>query len=140
MRDLARWIVHAAETGLTGIYDGIGPTLTRGALLAGCEAALGVPCTFRWIDRAFLEQHDVRRWAGPRSLPLWLPLPDFAGFATRDTTPAREAGLRVRPLAETARDTFDWQRASNGLVVGLTPDEEKDVLAAWHARPPGSGR
>jgi hypothetical protein len=39
-------------------------------------------------------------------------------------------------MTETARDTLDWQRASNGLVVGLTPREESDVLAAWHARSP----
>jgi nucleoside-diphosphate-sugar epimerase len=134
VRDLAQWMVRAAEVGLIGIYDGIGPTRTRGALLTGCAAAVGSSCAFTWVDRAFLEQHDVRRWAGPRSLPLWLPLPDFAGFSTRDTTPARKAGLTVRPLSETARDTLDWLRASNGPVVGLTADEESAVLAAWHAR------
>jgi 2'-hydroxyisoflavone reductase len=139
VRDLAQWIVHAAKVRLTGIFDGIGPTLSRGELLRACAAALGSSCTFTWVDRAFLEQHDVRRWAGPRSLPLWLPLPDYAGFATRDTTPARAAGLAVRPLAETARDTLDWLRASNGAVVGLTADEESDVLAAWHARDEVSG-
>lgn len=139
VRDLAQWIVHAAATGLTGIYNGIGPTRSRGAWLAECAAALSSSCTFTWVDRAFLEQHDVRRWAGPRSLPLWLPLPDYAGFATRDTTPAREAGLTARAVTETARATLDWLRASNGPVVGLTPNEERDVLAAWHARPPGNG-
>jgi nucleoside-diphosphate-sugar epimerase len=132
-RDLAQWIVHAAQSGLTGIYDGIGPTRTRGELLAECAAALGSSCTFTWVNRAFLEAHDVRRWAGPRSLPLWLPLPDFAGFATRDTTPARNAGLNLRALSETARDTLEWLRTSNGPVVGLTTDEEREVLAAWHA-------
>ncbi|HTO65639.1 MAG TPA: NAD-dependent epimerase/dehydratase family protein [Bradyrhizobium sp.] len=140
VRDLAQWIVHAAETGLTGIYNGIGPTRARGAWLAECAAALGSSCTFTWVDRAFLEQHDVRRWVGPRSLPLWLPLPDYAGFATRDTASAREAGLTARTVSQTARDTLAWLRASNGPVVGLTPDEESDVLAAWFARSPGSGR
>jgi nucleoside-diphosphate-sugar epimerase len=134
VRDLAGWIVHAAEVGLTGIFDGIGPIRTRGELLDTCAAALGSSCTFTWVDRAFLDQHDVRRWAGPRSLPLWLPLPDYAGFATRDTTPARDAGLSLRPLSETARDTLDWMHATNGPVVGLTADEERDVLSAWHAR------
>ena len=65
---------------------------------------------------------------------MWLPLPDYAGFATRDTTPARRAGLALRPLADTARDTFDWLRHCNGRVTGLTADEEREVLAAWHAR------
>lgn len=133
VRDLAQWIVHAAAVRLTGIYDGIGPVRTRGELLIECAAALNASCRFTWVDRAFLEAHDVRRWAGPRSLPLWLPLPDFAGFMTRDPSPARAAGLTARPLGVTARDTLHWLRAGNGPVVGLTTDEEKHVLAAWHA-------
>ncbi|AHY53837.1 oxidoreductase [Bradyrhizobium japonicum SEMIA 5079] len=133
VRDLAQWIVHAAEIGLTGIYDGIGPIRTRGELLAECAGALNPSCKFTWIDRAFLDAHDVRRWAGLRSLPMWLPLPDFAGFMTRDTSPAREAGLISRPPSVTARDTRSWLRTSNGPVVGLTEDEEKALLAAWHA-------
>ncbi|NJO21639.1 MAG: NAD-dependent epimerase/dehydratase family protein [Sphingomonadales bacterium] len=116
VRDLAQWIVHAAQTRLTGVYDGIGPTLTRGQLLAECAAALGSSCTFAWVNRAFLEEHNVRCWAGPRSLPLWLPLPDYAGFAIRDATPARNAGLKLRALSETTLDTLGWLRASNGLV------------------------
>lgn len=133
VRDLAQWIVHAAETRLTGIYDGIGPIRTRGEFLAECASALDASCTFTWIDRTFLEAHDVRRWAGPKSLPLWLPLPDFAGFMARDTLPAREAGLNARPVGVTARDTLHWLRVSKGPVVGLTAEEEKDVLDAWHA-------
>lgn len=133
VRDLAQWIVHAAETGLTGIYDAIGPIRTRGEFLAECASALNPSCRFTWIDRAFLEAHDVRRWTGPRSLPMWLPLPEFAGFMTRDTSPAREAGLTARPPSVTARDTRSWLRTNNGPVVGLTEEEEKAVLTAWHA-------
>ena len=139
VRDLAQWIVHAAQAHLTGIYDGIGPTRTRGELLSECAAALGSSCTFTWVNRAFLEEHDVRCWAGPRSLPLWLPLPDFAGFATRDTTPARNAGLNLRALSETARDTLAWLRTSKGPIVGLTINEERELLATWHARCQDSG-
>ena len=134
VRDLARWIVLAAETRLTGTFDGIGPSFTRGQFLAQCAAAVGSSCTFTWADRAFLESHDIRRWSGPRSLPLWLPLPDFAGFSTRDTSPARAAGLTVRPLAQTARDTLVWTRATVAAVTGLTADEERAALEAWHAR------
>lgn len=134
VRDLAQWIVHAAEIRLTGTYDGIGPVRTRGEFLAECASALNPSCTFTWVDRAFLEAHDVRRWAGPRSLPMWLPLPDFAGFLTRDTSPARAAGLISRPVAVTAHDTLRWLNASNGPVIGLAADEERDVLAAWHAQ------
>ena len=136
VRDLARWIVHAAQTGLTGCFDGIGPSCTRAAFLALLAAAVGASCTFTWADRAFLERHDIRRWSGPRALPLWLPLPDYAGFATRDAAPARAAGLTPRPLAETARDTLSWARSAGGPVTGLTAEEERAALEAWHASTP----
>jgi nucleoside-diphosphate-sugar epimerase len=137
VRDLAQWIVHAAQTGLTGIYDGTGPTRTRGALLTECAAALGASCTLTWVNQAFLEAQDVRPWSGARSLPLWLPLPDHAGFASRDTAPARDANLTVRPCSDTARDTLDWLRTAYGRVDGLTMEEERQVLTAWHAKDRG---
>jgi 2'-hydroxyisoflavone reductase len=138
VRDLAQWIVNAAQTRLTGYFDGIGPSYTRGRFLAECADALGSSCTFTWVDRAFLESHDIRRWTGPRSLPLWLPLPDFAGFNTRDTSPARDSGLTVRTLSETARDTLSWARTAGGPVTGLTADEESTALKAWRASRPQS--
>lgn len=128
VRDLAQWIVHAAQVRLIGTFDAIGPSFTWANFLAHCAGS--TPCTFTWADRAFLEQHDVRRWSGPRSLPLWLPLPEFAGFMTRDTSPARDAGLTTRPLSETARDTLSWMRRAGGAVTGLTAEEESAVLAA----------
>jgi hypothetical protein len=126
--------VHAAQTGLTGCFDGIGPSFTRGQLLAECVQALDASCSFTWVDRAFLESQNIKRWAGPRSLPLWLPLPEFAGFNTRDSSPARDAGLTVRPLSQTTRDTLSWARGAGGPVTGLTADEERTALKAWHAR------
>jgi 2'-hydroxyisoflavone reductase len=134
VRDLAQWIVHAAQTGLTGSYDATGPTRSRGALLTECAAALGASCTLTWVDSAFLEAQGVKPWSGPRALPLWLPSPDYAGFATRDTTPARDAGLTVRTIAETARGTMAWLRSAQGRIDGLSADEERQVLIAWHAR------
>jgi len=132
VRDLARWIVHAAQTRLAGCFDAIGPSYTRGRFLAECAEALGSSCTFTWVDRAFLENQDIRRWSGPRSLPLWLPLPEFAGFNTRDTSPARDCGLTVRTLSGTARDTLAWAQTAAAPVTGLTAAEESTALKAWH--------
>lgn len=134
VRDLAAWILHAAETGLTGTFNATGPAIPRAQFLADCTAA--ATCRFTWVDRAFLETQDVKRWSGPRALPMWLPLPDFAGFNTRDIGLARAAGLTFRPLADTARDTLAWARATGAQPTGLTPAEEAAILAAWHARLP----
>jgi nucleoside-diphosphate-sugar epimerase len=134
VRDLAKWIVSCAEMGRIGCYDGVGVPLPRGEFLTTCARAIGADCTFTWVDQDFLKSQDVRRWAGPRSLPLWLPLPEFAGFLTRDATLAREAGLTTRSLENTARDTLAWHSGAHVPLTGLTTDEEAAVLKAWQAR------
>jgi hypothetical protein len=49
---------------------------------------------------------------------------------------ALDAGLRPRPLTETARDTLAWLQVSGaaGGSVGLDGRRERELLAAWHAR------
>ncbi len=134
--DLADWLVRCVRSGLTGTYDGVGPSLPFGDLLAGIGAGVGVEPRLTWVDQEFLAEAGVEPWIGERSLPLWLPLPEYAGFLTRDVTPSLEAGLTVRPIAETARDTLDWWRVQSPqppLAAGLSPADEAEVLAAWHA-------
>jgi len=137
VRDLAAWLVTAAESGLSGPYDGIGAPMPRGEFLAGVAAAVAPePPTLTWIDQEFLAAHDVRPWMGERALPLWLPLPEYAGFMTRDTSPALAAGLRTRDLRDTARDTWEWLAGQPDETdrSGLLPDDEAAVLRAWIRR------
>ncbi len=137
VRDLAAWLVHGTAEGLTGAYDAIGRPMPRGEFLARIAAAVGRPDPrLTWVDQEFLTGHGVNPWAGERSLPLWLPLPEYAGFLTRDVGPALAAGLAIRDLGETARATLAWYAAAGerALSSGLTPDDEAALLAAWHAR------
>src|ERR1044072_1081954 len=43
VRDLAQWIVHAAQTGLSGCFDGIGPSFARVEFLTGCARGVDGP-------------------------------------------------------------------------------------------------
>jgi len=134
-RDLAAWIVTAAETRLDGVFDGVGPTLRRAELLAQVAAGVGVTPSLTWVDQGFLESQEVQPWSGPKSVPLWLPRPEYAGMLAHDPTPSYAADLTTRPIAETARDTLAWLRETPEAVrTGLTPAEEADVLEAWAAR------
>ncbi|SFU66532.1 Nucleoside-diphosphate-sugar epimerase [Methylobacterium sp. 174MFSha1.1] len=130
-RDLAGWILRAAQGGLLGTYDAVAPACTRRAFLDRCAVALGGSYKITWVDPAFLDRHGVGRESGPFSLPL--PLPDTIGDASRDVAPVLAAGLAPRPLEETARDTLRWLEAGGGSVTGLTAGEEAALLAAWHA-------
>jgi nucleoside-diphosphate-sugar epimerase len=138
VRDLAAWAVTACEQRTSGIFDGIGPSMPLADLLA--QSAEGVPAelTWTWVDQEFLQAHDVEPWAGPGSIPLWLPRPEYDGLGAHDVQPSLDAGLAIRPLADTARDTLAWLDATPDAVVsGITIDRERELLAAWHARSSG---
>jgi 2'-hydroxyisoflavone reductase len=135
VRDLAAWLVASTERRLTGILDGIGPAITRGQLLASAAEGVGTEPELIWVPQDFLTAHGVNPWSGPRSLPLWLPLPEYGGFMTRDVADAARAGLTMRSLAQTAADTFEWDRTRPGrqLRAGLAAAEETALIAAWHS-------
>lgn len=138
VRDLSDWIVRAGVDGLAGAYDGTGAPVPMREFLARIAAGVGVEPKLTWVDQEFLVEQGVNPWAGKRSLPLWLPLPEYGGFLRRDVTRSLTAGLRTRDLAETARDTLAWTRESwrpHERDGGITAEDESALLAAWHARP-----
>jgi hypothetical protein len=65
-------------------------------------------------------------------LPLWISAEEGAAFHEVDTTKAHAAGLRHRPLAETARGALAEAATVDG--VGLAPEREAELLREWHAR------
>ena len=72
---------------------------------------------------------------GPDSVPLWLPRPDYDGMMNHDVQAPLEAGLTLRPIGETARDTLTWLRDHpDANVTGIGREREAELLAAWHAR------
>lgn len=129
VRDLAAWLLVLAESRTTGVLDAVGEPMAFSALLAGVTAGVGDgSADLTWVDQAFLEAQGVQPWAGEGSLPLWLPRPDYDGMLAHDPAPALAAGLRLRPLAETAAGCLD------SPVTALSPAREAEVLEAWHAR------
>lgn len=127
VRDLAAWIATAAERGITGPVNAVGVPDRFAHLLPIAVESAAFTGGLRTAEPEWLAAHDVQYWSGPRSLPLWLPMPDNAGSMTRSDAVARRTGLRPRPLADTVRDTLIDER-ERGLDrprrAGLTRDEE----------------
>jgi nucleoside-diphosphate-sugar epimerase len=131
VRDLAEWIVTAAEQGTTGDFDAVCQPVPRSALLAQVADGVGAHPDLVPVAPEILAEHEVNPWSGPRSVPFWAADLVDAGFMAHDVTSSLEAGLRIRPFAETARDTVAWLSATpDAKVTGLTRDEEQEVLAA----------
>ena len=84
-----------------------------------------------WVDPAFLVEQGVEQWM---ELPLWLHEPEYAAMLSTPVERAVAAGLRARPLEETARDTLDWVRSGEAPAdppAGLDREKERQVLDAW---------
>jgi nucleoside-diphosphate-sugar epimerase len=135
VRDLAAWIVTCAEQRTAGDFDGVGEIQPVGELLAQVADGVGATAQLTWVPDDVLTEQGVAPWSGPDALPLWLPRPEYDGMATHDPAPSYAAGLALRPVAETARDTLAWLRSTpDAVLTGLDREREAAVLAAWHAR------
>ena len=131
VRDLARWVVRAAEEGVTGIVHGVGVPTTVGELLQLSAEVAGYGGDRVEADPDWLRQRDVEEWMGPRSLPLWLP-ESHHGMGLMDESRLLEHGLERRPLTETLRDTLkNKQDAQDERVprAGLTREDELELIA-----------
>jgi 2'-hydroxyisoflavone reductase len=134
VRDLAAWILRSAEQGLTGTYNALGDVVSFDDYISACQRLVGteaediVQPTEDW-----LVEQGVDYWAGPDSLPLWLP-PGHEGFQARSNQAARGAGMTLRPWQETLAATLEDERRQ-GLdrerKAGLSRDTERRLVALW---------
>jgi 2'-hydroxyisoflavone reductase len=132
VRDLADWLVRAGLERATGVVNASGPVMPLGDHLAAARELAGHDGELVPVDQDWLAAHEVQPWSGNRSLPLWLPLPEYAGFMARSTAAAAALGLTSRPLGETLRDTLAWELAAGpgrARKAGLSPSDEVDLLA-----------
>lgn len=133
VRDLATWLVTLVEQRATGTLDAVGPALPFVDLVR----EIAPDATVTWLPDAFLEAEGVEPWTGTDSIPVWLPRPAYDGMLAHDAQPALDAGLVVRSVAETARDTREWLESDPAARIGgITREREADLLARWRERTP----
>jgi nucleoside-diphosphate-sugar epimerase len=131
VRDLAAWIVRAADGRLAGTYNAVDHATTRAATFETCIEVAGSDTELVWIDGDFLAANDVAEWM---ELPLWLYGEEHQGMLSIEPATAFAAGLETRPLAETVRDTLAWVRSGEAPTdppAGLAREKERKVLDAW---------
>lgn len=128
--DLAEFVQAIGRERWTGTVNAVGDPVPLERVLSDAREVAGhtgalVPATDAW-----LEEHGVAYWMGPRSLPLWLPT-SMPGFWTRSNAAYRLLGGRLRPLRETLRRTLADER-DRGLDrerrAGLSRTDELALL------------
>lgn len=137
VEDLAAWLVACAEVGTSGVYNVTGDVVSLGDVLRLSAEVAGRRPTYAEADQEFLVEQKVQPWSGDDSLPLWLPMPQYAGFMSRRNDAAKAAGLRLRPLRETLASALAWETElglDRDRRAGLTSARESEVLAALSTR------
>ncbi len=135
VRDLAEFMIHALERDIGGTFNTAGPALAPTSMaefLYGVRAITGTPLGFTWVDEQFLMDREARfqLWYPPQNGPA-------RGISRVRSHKAVAAGLKFRPIAETALDTLDWFKAQpeerrNELALNLERDAQ--ILEEWKAR------
>jgi 2'-hydroxyisoflavone reductase len=134
-RDMAAFMVDLLERDVAGTFHATGPAepLTLGSALARIGHAVESDAQLTWVSEEFLIEQGVEPWMG---MPLWVP-EKTQPFLTLDNARAVAAGLRFRPLEDTARDTLAWERATPASELPadgtLAPEREEKLLATWKA-------
>ncbi|MGW1704010.1 NAD-dependent epimerase/dehydratase family protein [Streptomyces sp. NPDC002206] len=135
-RDLANWLLDAADRCLHGPYNLVSRPghATMGELLDACVRATGSDAVLRWTATEKILAAGVEPWT---DLPVWLPPGELHDTMHRgDVSKACAAGLHCRPVGETVTDTWNWLSELGGAapqrpdrpVVGLDPGTEAKLL------------
>ena len=136
-RDLATWLLRAADEGISGTFNAVSKPghATMASLLNAAVAATGSRANLIWVQPAVIEAAGIQPWT---ELPVWAP-PDgeAAALHNGNVDAIMAAGLVCRPVEETVADTWRWLQAEGdppvregGLQHGLDPDRERVVLAS----------
>jgi nucleoside-diphosphate-sugar epimerase len=135
--DLATWLLEAGLRRTAGAFNAVGDSVSFREVLDACTRHTGIAPELVIADQEWLVDQAVRPWAGSDSLPLWLPLPEYAGHMTRSNDAARRYGLQLRPVDQTVVAALAWERTlgtGRERKAGLSPAREAQLVAVLRER------
>ncbi len=125
-RDLGAWMVELLERGESGAFNATRPGVSWAELIEAARVVAGTDATPVFVPEEFLQQHEVGEWM---ELPLWLADPEWVGMNQADVSRAEAAGLRFRPVEETARRALE--EAETTEEAGMKPERERELIEEW---------
>lgn len=134
-RDLARWMLEAAQRRLAGAFNAVSRPghATMQQLLEACDEVTGRRADLVWRSPEAIQAAGIAPWT---ELPIWVPAgTEMEGLHGGDVSAAHAAGLRCRPVEETVADTWRWLQAEGfppdrpgRPPLGIDPEAERRAL------------
>ena len=133
-RDLAEFTLKVIENRIVGTFHITGPQepYSLQHILDTAKDITGSDANFVHVDEGWLVENEVTPWM---EMPLWIPSPEGQAMMNVDINRALDAGLTIRPLEDTIRDTLAWYDEINGdekeFPAGMKPEKETELLQKW---------
>ena len=136
VRDFANFTVDCLERKITGTFNTVTPAggYTMGELHDDCLAITASDMNAVWVSGDFIGDNKL---AEGRSIPIWSsPDGESGKVAFVNGEKAVAAGLRNRPVRETARDALAWWKTlpearRSKPAAGLSAEVEANALELW---------
>lgn len=135
--ELADWLVVVGASDEHGVFDAYGEPIAFADLMALARSAAGHAGRVVEAEPGWLTAHGVDHFAGPRSLPLWLP-DGHELTVVRPSGRARAAALSWRPYRRMIDEALRDERAlgfDRARRAGLTRTDERALLQALEGSP-----
>jgi 2'-hydroxyisoflavone reductase len=132
-RDMASWIVDLAAGRVAGPFHAVSPPPPYGFgdMLDAIASEVAPPGTrLVWVSSDFLLSEGVDE----ASLPLWPAFDGFGDINAASPAAAFAAGLRPRPVSQSAAEVHAAQATdpvSPREGTGLSPQREEALLKFW---------
>jgi 2'-hydroxyisoflavone reductase len=136
--DLAAFCLRLLEDDRAGIFNATGRPIPFEKLLQVChelcqesdsKSEATPPAEAVWVEPDALLERGVGPWM---ELPLWIPGEEMAGMQQASIAAAEAAGLSLRPIEETVRDSLAWMRSlDRPMRAGLSVDKEELLLGEF---------
>ncbi len=142
VRDLVRFMMDLVDRRANDVFnaDSAPGQFTLQKVFDSAQRVSGARTEVTWIDEDFLAANmkpEEMRFAP------WSPMKgEDAGGSLTSTARAQAAGLSIRALDDTVRDTLAWHATRPEdkrlqLRSGLSAEREAELLAAWAASKTG---
>jgi 2'-hydroxyisoflavone reductase len=122
VRDLAGWLVSAATTDMSGIFNVTGRPIEFAAFLDHCSMS-GVGTEITWVPSDQLLEAGLDPWMG---VPLWIGEKGWEAANAVDVTRVIASGIQYRPIAQTIEGALDHCSADDSMP--LESSRERELL------------